>query len=632
MRWAVLVVLVAACGGDDVTSEILDAGPTGPAIALPELIALPYVEAGAGASMIDVPVTNTGDGEAHPLWGLTGPGFTLVSAPDVLAGGATAQLTIAWEGSAVEAIAGAALTLEGDVTGAVEVWAVAGDPALGDPDFEPVMNPGGVTIGDSAVIAMPTAPYDADPRVHVFVPEGYRQADAHDLVLHFHGHSTTIDATVPAHRYREQVYASGANVILVVPQGPVNLASGDFGRLMDPASTAVFLDEVLIALYRAGVISRPVLGDLILTSHSGGYAAVAANLDGSLPVRQVQLYDSLYGYLPTYRAYVNAGGRLRSNYTSTGGTDANNLTLASQLATDGFTVIDEPTQRALRDEPVVIYPTAATHNGSTRDDAAYAEQLRWGARLHRDGGRVELRTASVDGVTWLAPEDPDVSDRAVVDDAGRVHVEPGASDTYYAGDSDVLVVDGFDRVVDGSYGELSHDFAARVAEAAGGAEAVSNEAITEDGFALAPYRVVIWLVGDDSTDDHTFTAAERAAIQTYVDGGGHVILSGSEIGYELGATASAWLSSVTGASYASDDAGTTTAMGASIAAFDFGVVYPEEYPDTFTGGTTLLSYSTGGAAAVGISGRGAIVGFPLETIGDDDALADVVGALITFVE
>lgn len=658
---ALVLVALTACSGDDGPHGTPDGGPEPGAIVLPDVIAMPYIPTGASGATVSLTLTNESALDAHLEWSLTGDGFTLVAAPDVIAAGAEGTLTITWDGSATEAIAEAALSLGGDVTDAAEVWAVAGDPALEPATFDVVTGAGGVTIGDSAVVAMPTAPYASDDRVHVFVPEGYRQADAHDLVLHFHGHNTTIAATVPAHRYREQVYASGANVILVVPQGPVNAASGDFGRLSDPAGTAAFLQEVMIVLFRAGVITRPLLGDVILSSHSGGYVAVAQNLAGDLAIPQVQLYDSLYGYLPTYRAYAQGGGRLRSNYTTSGGTDTNNQTLAAQLESDGVAVADAVTQDALRDAPVIIYATPATHNGATREAAAFAEQLRWGARRGRRGPRAELWTAADGVVTWRAPANADVTGWRVEDgdgavlaevaadvttarvDAARVRVvpvvpgvdDPQPTDTYAMAATGVVVVDGFDRVIDGSFGGLAHDFAARVADAAGGADTASSAAIAGGAIALADYRVVIWLVGDDSTDDHTFTAAERAAITAYVGGGGRVILSGSEIGYELGTIAPGFLTAVAGATYAADDAGTNTASGAGIATFTFGdaaAAYAEEFPDSYTGGTTLLTYATGGAAAVGVAGQGAIVGFPLETIADDAALASVVGRLIDFVD
>ncbi|MBK9031476.1 MAG: hypothetical protein IPL61_09100 [Myxococcales bacterium] len=698
VAWLVAALAVGACGGDD---ALIDAGPSGPALTVPDLIALPYVAAGAGPSELAVTIANPGTEDVRgadggPLaWRVDGDAdFAIVDGPAAVSAGGTATLALRWAGAAAPRIAGATLAVDSSAgPRAAELWAVAGDPTLPPATFTPVTGPGGVTIGASAEVAMPTAPFPApgrpwtDARVHLFVPADYRQRDAHDVVLHFHGHNTTLAATIPAHGYREQVWASGVDAILVVPQGPVDAASGDFGKLADPAGTAAFLDEVLAVLYRAGAITRPVLGDVTLTSHSGGYAAVAANLAADAPfaVGQVDLFDSLYGYLATYRDFVLGGGRLRSSYTSGGGTDGNNQTLAAMLAGAGIAVAAAPTPGALRDARGVIYFTAASHDGATRDDGAFGEQLRWGGRHSRRGPRAELRTAVAAAggatVTWLAPHDDDVTgwrvetspdgaawttaattaaDAATASIALRapalvrvvpivagvavgaaqptdtVRVAPGA-------DAPVLIVDGFDRLIDGSSGRLAHDFAAQVGAGVGPLHAASARAITDDGLALAPYRAVIWLVGDESVADHTFTAAERAAIDAYVAGGGRVILSGSEIGYELGPTTagSAWLAGLAGASYASDDAGASAVRGAgplaTVPDLGFGgpaAAYPEEYPDVYaaTGaGVVVLTYATGGAAAVGIPGRAVVVGFPLEIVDRAEQRAALVAALLAFV-
>jgi hypothetical protein len=204
-----------------------------------------------------------------------------------LPAGDRATLTVRWDGAATESIAGAVMAvMDGADALSTEVWAVAGAPDLAAATFEPVLGAGGVTIGASAVVSLPTAPYPApgrpwtDDRVHLFVPADWRERDAQDVVLHFHGHNTTIDRD-GAQRIATASSSTPAapNAILIVPQGPVQAASGDFGKLAEPAGTAALLDEVLIALYRAGVVTRPVLGQVTLTAHSGGYVATAQNLD-----------------------------------------------------------------------------------------------------------------------------------------------------------------------------------------------------------------------------------------------------------------------------------------------------------------------------------------------------------------
>lgn len=51
---------------------------------------------------------------------------------------------------------------------------------------------------------------------------------------------------------------------------------------------------------------------------------------------------------------------------------------------------------------------------------------------------------------------------------------------------------------------------------------------------LLKYPVMIWLTGDDSST--TLTATDRANLQTYLDSGGKLFVSGKWIGYDIGST------------------------------------------------------------------------------------------------
>lgn len=315
---------------------------SGPLLVVPAVIDLPYVVAGQGGSQLDVPLRNDGDG---PLVGLSFwvTGATAIHASasfTSIAAGGSAPVHVTYDGAAHEVIAEAALHV-GTPGGerVVPVFAVAGDAALGAASWEAVTGAGGVHCGDGATVSMPTAPFPdtsasyTDSSVRVFVPDGYRDRGGHDLVLHFHGFNATLADTVTAHLYQEHLYASGVNAVLVVPQGPVNDASGNFGKLMHPAGTLAMLEEVLVLLYREKRLTYPRLGEVVLTSHSGGYQAVAANLGSTLlPVTQVDLFDSVYGYESTFETFAVGGGRLRSDYTQTGGTLANNQAMAAWLA------------------------------------------------------------------------------------------------------------------------------------------------------------------------------------------------------------------------------------------------------------------------------------------------------------
>ncbi len=682
------------------TSPGSDVGPE-PAplrLTLPPRLALPWVPSDGRASELEVRVeAASGDPQA-----LAGGLVAEVSGDPRLAVGG---LTSSADGVSLELrFAGAtALTrVEGELTlrhagavlarAAVHALAGARTSPLPSATWEPIGR-AGERHGLAATVRLATAPFPhasgawTDNRVHIFVPDGHTPRDATDFVVHFHGHGATLAETLAAHRYREQVWASGGNQVLVVPQGPVEASSGNFGKLMTAPGLLNLLDDVTAILYRDGLVLSPETGDLTLTEHSGGYLATAANLGVVTTRGQVTtavLLDGLYGRSSDYAAFVRDGGWLRSNHTAGGGTRSNNLALLSSL---GARATDVLSAANLASASAVIWPTTASHHDATWWEQAVSESLRWSSPRSRRGPRVELRSVRLGQagvvIAWRSPED-DLLEAFVIEHgpAGEalsaVEAGPDArsvvipappagatlevrvrtrlvdvpadaslpSDTYGVGarrdGARVLVVDGFDRLFDGSWGGLSHRGAARVAAALGGADAASNEAVIEGEVALADDALVIWLLGDESTADHAFTAAEQARVTAYLQGGGRVLVSGSEVAWALGARSAgpSFLASL-GATYVGDDAEAETARGvgplAALGEVRFvgaGALYVEDFPDVLgnaSGATRLLEYPGGKGAAVGRAEQAALVAFPLELITDEGRLAALLEALASFV-
>ncbi len=105
--------------------------------------------------------------------------------------------------------------------------------------------------------------------------------------------------------------------------------------------------------------------------------------------------------------------------------------------------------------------------------------------------------------------------------------------------SRILIVNGFDRT-DGitntfdyirQYGPLFHNLGYAI-------DGVSNEAVTEDWVTLTDYAAVFWIAGAEGTADSTFTPAEQTLVADYLESGGNLFVSGSEIGYDLSAMGS----------------------------------------------------------------------------------------------
>ena len=669
-----------------------DTSPVGgPSLAGPALLGLPWVAAGAGATQGAATFSNLGP--AGPITvTLTGaPGLTLVAPPTAAPAFGAVTVTVRWAGAASPTIVRGDLRLAW-AGGALElpVWAVAGDPTIPAASWTPLTSASGQLYGHTAVLPFPTAPYPtpggawSDPSVLLFVPAGLRDRGATDFVVHFHGFGAVVDEVVASQGYREQLWLSGVNAVLVAPQGPYDASSGDFGKLMDPGGLEALLADVLGVLYRSGRVATPQAGDLLLTEHSGGYQAVAENLDAITAWGQVThalLFDGLYARSTDYQAFAQTGGALRSNYTTSGGTKSLNLALAAALG-----AATQPTHAALRDAGAVIWFADTSHGDAMRFEQVYAEALRWGATRSRQGPRVELRSATRAGsqlsVRWSSPDDDDLlgfdvetatatgpwqTAASVGPDAStatfaasgsggwRVRVAPRVAGVpnelalrsdagFVGGGASVLVVDGFDRAYGGSYPVLRHELAARVGAALGAAATASNEAFTDGGDgaqALAGYDTVVWLLGDESTSDHTFTAAEQAAVTAYLAAGGSIVVSGSEVAWDLGAQAhgTAFLAGL-GAKYGADDANSYSVSGAGplagvgpVGYGGAGAAYPEDFPDVVsaaTGGTVVLRYANGQNAAAGIAGRAVVVGFPLELVDGDSALSALGAALVAF--
>ncbi len=161
-----------------------------------------------------------------------------------------------------------------------------------------------------------------------------------------------------------------------------------------------------------------------------------------------------------------------------------------------------------------------------------------------------------------------------------------------------------------------------------------NEAVQSGDLALANYPALDWFVGEDSVADASLDATERTLLAAYLDGGGRLLLSGSEIGYDLVANGRdpVFYANYLGAEYLGDDAGTYAYAGvpggpfAGLAGtFDDGSggSYDVGYPDQLgsTAGSMLVLTYAGQAAGAGVAydsgpGNAAVVylGFPLESV------------------
>ena len=223
------------------------------------------------------------------------------------------------------------------------------------------------------------------------------------------------------------------------------------------------------------------------------------------------------------------------------------------------------------------------------------------------------------------------------------------------GQSAVLVVNGFDRQdawvrEDFNHGDYSYEHGLSLVKNKLGFDGASDEAVIDGDVSLAGYDMVDWILGRESTDAETFDAAAQSIVSAYLDGGGCLVASGTEIAWDLGNKGTeeevAFLASAFGAQYLADDADTRLASGeaggpfATLAEFSFDGAgrYDPRYPDVLTavgGAVPVLRYSTGGVAAVAFErsvGRSILAGFPFESISNEQARTALMNLVADFCQ
>lgn len=221
----------------------------------------------------------------------------------------------------------------------------------------------------------------------------------------------------------------------------------------------------------------------------------------------------------------------------------------------------------------------------------------------------------------------------------------------------VLIVDAFDRIKD--YNSRSHNFSAIYFKtlrdnATMRINSAADEMIDAGTILLSDYDIVLWFTGDDSSVDKIFNGTNKAKVQTFLDNGGKLLITGSEIGYNIGRSGAgeydlSFMNNYLKANYVSDGVITDTPVLGVIGSpfegvtLNLGVNYLAQYPDNispFGTATTILNYNTagrfGGIAYKGTFGSGTIsgaiiyLGFPLETASQPQITAFMAKALAYF--
>lgn len=220
----------------------------------------------------------------------------------------------------------------------------------------------------------------------------------------------------------------------------------------------------------------------------------------------------------------------------------------------------------------------------------------------------------------------------------------------------ILVVNGFDRLdpwvrEDRNRRDYALEHGIALAGAGHAFDGAADEALRDGDVPLAGYAMADWVLGRESAEHETFATDMQVLVAAWLDAGGCLVASGTEIAWDLGALGGpadqAFLAGRLGATYASDDAGTRTIAApgdgafAGLPAFAFGgadAVYDTPYPDVLAPvgtATAALRYASGDVAATALAdapGRAMLLGFPIEAIPDRDVRTALLDRLVAFCD
>jgi hypothetical protein len=218
--------------------------------------------------------------------------------------------------------------------------------------------------------SFPADPHYIDSTVGILIPAGYREGEAVDYVVHFHGHKNHVSKVFEQYQLPRQLVSSKINAILIVPQGPKDAADSGDGKLeLDPGGFENLVSEVTDYLNAQGRIHTRRVGHIVLSAHSGGYKVTAAILDhGGLAdhITDALLLDASYGNLEWFANWAKArpSGRLVSLFTDHLAGENQQLMDLLDKAGVKYRKLDEPT---LKDDDLIPRGPVFMHTKGPHD-------------------------------------------------------------------------------------------------------------------------------------------------------------------------------------------------------------------------------------------------------------------------
>jgi hypothetical protein len=152
-------------------------------------------------------------------------------------------------------------------------------------------------------VTIPREPHYTDSTVGLFIPRGFHRTPKTNVLVYLHGWSNNVRKAIAEYKLREQIAASGQNIILIFPEGPRDATDSGCGKLEDKDGLKHLVAESLKTLHDDGKIEGEQIGRVLIAGHSGAYRGLACCADhGGLDqeLAGVCLLDSSYGNLEMF--------------------------------------------------------------------------------------------------------------------------------------------------------------------------------------------------------------------------------------------------------------------------------------------------------------------------------------------
>lgn len=220
----------------------------------------------------------------------------------------------------------------------------------------------------------------------------------------------------------------------------------------------------------------------------------------------------------------------------------------------------------------------------------------------------------------------------------------------------ILIVYGYDRPKSTNTKDFIRSHASAISENGQSFESCSNEMVANGTVDLNDYIFVDWILGEESTANHTFDDQEQAKVKAYLENGGGLFVSGAEIAWDLDHKnyGRSFFRNYLKARYVRDDSKVFAVIGTPEGRFDslgsiaFGDgrhgTYTVKWADCISpvnGSEADLLYAgtsyTAGIEYSGTFGNSSKIGkltywgFPFETVTYDSLRKELMGKILGFM-